>query len=105
MWGVRKLPLIGVQCPVCRALGLSSSHREERASQGGVLSRQLVIILLRPRGLPRGGVFLWMERRFLPEERNEEFGADTARHWGHGKRRTENSWGVGSFRDGVEVAI
>lgn len=36
---------------------------------------------------------------------NEEFGADTARHWGHGKRRTENSWGRGSFRDGVEVAI
>lgn len=29
---------------------------------------------------------------------NEGFGADTARHWGHGKRRTENTRGAGEFQ-------
>lgn len=85
--------------PVSRlpCLGLSSS-RSGRESIPGVLEQTAGHHPAEAQGSPRGGVFLWMERRFLPEERMKNWRADTARHWGHGKRRTENSWGVGEFQ-------
>lgn len=103
MWGVGKLPLIGIQRPICRALG--SAPRTWKREHPWGPEQTAGDHLAEARGSPRRGVLLWTQRGFLPEERMKDLeliprgtGA-----MGRGARRTLG--GRGSFRDGVEVAI
>lgn len=94
MWGVRKLPLIGVQCPVCHALG-SAPHTGKREHPRGP-EQTAGDHPAEAQGSPHGGVFLWMERRFLPEERMKNLEL-TPRGTGameRGARRTLGGGGV-----------
>lgn len=95
MWGVRKLPLIGVQRPVCRAL-VSAPRAGKREHPWGPEQTASDHPAEAWRS-PHGGVLL--DGEMIPTGgENEGFGADTARRWGHGKRRTENARGAGEFQ-------
>ena len=103
MWGVRKLPFIGVQRPVCRAL-VSAPRAGKREHPWGPEQRASDHPA-EARGSPHGGVLLWMERGFQLEERmkDSELTSRGVGAMGRGTWRTLGRWG--SFRDGVEVAI